>query len=505
MPRITIGRLSSPWFLACVLIAHVAIWTYLPSAYHANLQRDQIEGYAWGLEWQWGYAKHPPLWAWMLEALAKLTAGPTAIGAYALGAASGAIALVFVWLLARRLLTPIGAMLSVLLLEGVLYFNFRTVDFNANVVLLPFWAAAGLFLHRAVVDNRLRDWIGLGLALALGLYGKYATGILILILAAFLILEPTARRRLLDYRPWAGVAFGLLVLSPHLLWLIQHDLAPIDYALARTGDAGPSLTAHVTQPLIFLGKQGLELAGFLILSLILLLQREIGVQVDMTKPLSVMERRMVWVLAFGPILLTAVLCGVMGKPFVAAWGLPMFCFVGIAVVIGLEQTTPVALAGFLRALIFITIAIIAGFILYYDVVPHLRHRPSKTQFPGEALARAVDSAWAKAVPDHALHIIAGPIYVAGNAAFHLSQAPKLQRPHVLIDGDLRQSPWISPEILARDGAVLVWLDEGKGTPDLLQKFPQAEELTFVSLPFERAPDLTPVKLGIAILRPQAAP
>jgi hypothetical protein len=172
---------------------------------------------------------------------------------------------------------------------------------------------------------------------------------------------------------------------------------------------------------------------------------------------------------------------------------------------GLEQTTPAALAGFLRGLIFITIATIAAFILYYDVVPHVRHRPSKTQFPGPALARAVETAWVQAVPDHALQIIAGPIYVAGNAAFHLSQGPKSNRPHVLIDGDLRQSPWISAEALVRDGAVLVWLDEGKGTPDLLQKFPQAEGLNFVSLPFERAPELAPVKLGIAILRPQPAP
>jgi hypothetical protein len=505
MPRITIGRLSSPWFLVGVLIVHVALWTWLPTAYHANLQRDQIEGYAWGLEWQWGYAKHPPLWAWALEAVATLTGGPTAIGAYVLGAGSGAVALALVWLLARRMLTPIGAMLSVLLLEGVLYFNFRTVDFNANVVLLPFWAASGLFLHRALVENRWRDWVGLSLALALGLYGKYATGILILTLAAFLILEPTARRSLANVRPWVGALVGLAVLSPHVLWLIQHDLAPIDYALARTGEAGPNLINHVTQPLIFLGKQGLELMGFFILSIILLLQREVGVQVELTKPISLMERRLVWALAFGPTLLTAGLCAVMGKPFVAAWGLPMFCFIGLAVVIGLEQTTPVALAGFLRALIFITIAIVAGFILYYDVVPHLRHRPSKTQFPGQALARAVDNAWAQAVPDHDLHIIAGPIYVAGNAAFHLSQEAKPKRPHVLIDGELRQSPWISAETLARDGAVLVWLDEGKGTPELLQKFPQAQALSFVSLAFERAPDLAPVKLGIAILRPQSTP
>ena len=49
------------------LIAHLFVWTLIPSITNNNLPLDTIEALAWGNELKMGYQKHPPLSAWFLE------------------------------------------------------------------------------------------------------------------------------------------------------------------------------------------------------------------------------------------------------------------------------------------------------------------------------------------------------------------------------------------------------------------------------------------------------
>ena len=53
-----------------LLTIHVLIWWLLPALLQHNLPLDVIEQFAWGREWQIAYYKHPPLPAWILEAIA---------------------------------------------------------------------------------------------------------------------------------------------------------------------------------------------------------------------------------------------------------------------------------------------------------------------------------------------------------------------------------------------------------------------------------------------------
>ena len=64
----------------------------------------------------------------------------------------------------------------------------------------------------------------------------------------------------------------LLVLLPHLVWLVENDYITINYALFRsvgnplTGFEGPKFLNHIFYPLIFLGKQiGILLPFFIML------------------------------------------------------------------------------------------------------------------------------------------------------------------------------------------------------------------------------------------------
>ena len=49
------------------LIAHLFVWTLIPSITNNNLPLDTIEALAWGSNLDWGYNKHPPVSAVFVE------------------------------------------------------------------------------------------------------------------------------------------------------------------------------------------------------------------------------------------------------------------------------------------------------------------------------------------------------------------------------------------------------------------------------------------------------
>ena len=200
-----------------------------------TLGLDVFEQVAWARDPQWAYAKHPPLPAWIMAA-AIWAAGNKPWIAAILGAATSAAALPIVWVLARRVVGTSQALIAVFLLEGVIYFNFASVDFNHNVILLPLWAFIAYAAHRAFVEGKLIDWALLGIAAALGMLGKYATALLLIaVLAAFLadragtgqaLGQGASDRNPLRGRPSCPSPFGALpdrLRAVHLCWRASQE------------------------------------------------------------------------------------------------------------------------------------------------------------------------------------------------------------------------------------------------------------------------------------------
>ena len=53
--------------LTIFLLAHLLIWTLVPAITNNNLPLDTIETLAWGSNLDWGFIKHPPLSAFVVE------------------------------------------------------------------------------------------------------------------------------------------------------------------------------------------------------------------------------------------------------------------------------------------------------------------------------------------------------------------------------------------------------------------------------------------------------
>ena len=56
------------------LILHISIWTLVPSLTNINLPLDTIEALAWGSNLDWGFNKHPPLSACIVEIFYQILA-----------------------------------------------------------------------------------------------------------------------------------------------------------------------------------------------------------------------------------------------------------------------------------------------------------------------------------------------------------------------------------------------------------------------------------------------
>lgn len=477
--------------LAVILTAHAVLWTVLPSALYPNLPLDLVEALTYGREWQLGHDKLPPLPWWLVEIAYRLVGHDFAY--YALAQLAVVSSLVIVWMMARPLIGDLAALVAVLVLDGLHYFHYTAAKFNHDVIQLPLWALAGLAFHRALRGGGLHWWLVLGVSGGLALWAKYFVAILAIPLALFVLLDPAARRTLLTPGPYLAVGAGLVVAAPHLVWLVQSDFLPFAYADLRSTPAGDIVT-RIWQPTEFALNQAAFLLPSLVIALPLLRMRGRGTLANA----DAFDRRIVTVLAFGPIVTLLVLALATGRSLVAMWGYPLFLFLTVWLMLvvrpGLDWRTLRAVLGLWAAVI--GVAAVA-FAVNYGALPHFDGRYRAVLYPGERLGAEL-SARFRAATGQPLTYVVGTMWTGGNVGHY---AP--ERPRVLIDGDSKRAPWIDLADLRRRGAVVVWTEsDPRVMPDMLKSVGAGAEIQPpFSLPFHRGE--REIQVGWAILRPAA--
>jgi len=177
---------------AAFLALHAAVWTLLPTLLYANLPLDLIEALMYGREWQLGYDKLPPLPWWLVEVMYRLVGHDFAYYLLAQVAVVAAFALVYA--AALPLAGGVGALVSVLIVDGLHYLNYTSAKFNHDVIQLPFWALAGYALHRGLRRGRLLDWVLLGIGVGLSLWAKYFVAVLVAPMLVFALVDRDARK-----------------------------------------------------------------------------------------------------------------------------------------------------------------------------------------------------------------------------------------------------------------------------------------------------------------------
>ena len=475
---------------ALFLALHGVLWTLLPTALYPNLPLDLIEALTYGREWQLGYDKLPPLPWWLVE-ITYRAFGPD-LFYYALAQAAVIAAFAWIWKTARPLVGPLGALVAILIVDGLHYVHFTAAKFNHDVIQLPFWTLAGFSFHAALRGGKLTHWALLGLAIGIALWAKYFVAMLVAPLALFMLLDPRARRHFATPGPYFAVALAFVVAGPHLLWLVANDFLPFRYADAR---AAPSrgLIDHVWHPVQFLLGQLFFMLPALGIAAPLVFPR-----LD-RKPIATdaFDKRIVTLLAFGPAAAVIVLSFASGRGTIAMWGYPLWLFLGLWIVM---MAPAVAHDRFVRvagtwAAVFVIFA--AAFAVNYTVLPQITSRHYRAVFfPGDKLGAEL-SARFRAMTGNPLVYVIGTMWTGGNVAHY---AP--EHPRVIIDGNPSRAPWIDLGDLKARGAIVVWTE---GDPRVLpvefrNLAVDAEVQQPFALPFRKGDG--EVQVGWAALRPR---
>ena len=311
------------------LALHFVVWTALPALFYANLPLDLIEALTYGREWQLGYDKLPPLPWWLVEILHRTIGADVAY--YALAQAVVLIAFALVFATARPLVGATGALVAVLIIDGLHYFQYTAVKFNHDVVQLPFWALAAYAFHAALKRGRLGHWILLGVGFGGALWAKYFVIVLAAPYALFMLFDREARRALATPGPWLALAIALLIASPHVMWLFQTDFLPFAYASHRAAPVRGWFD-HILHPAMFAGSQIFFALPSLFIAAGLFWPKAKATPLPGRLVADTFDRRIVTLLALGPGLATIALIAVSGRGAVAMWGYPLWLYLGLWIV-----------------------------------------------------------------------------------------------------------------------------------------------------------------------------
>ena len=393
------------------LSTHLFLWILIPSLTNNNLPLDTIEALAWGSNLDWGFNKHPPMSAFFVEVFFKIF-GAQDWAYYFLSQICIIISFIAVFKLAEDFFeNNIFSLFSVLLLEGIYFYNFTTPEFNVNVCLMPFWALTVLYLWRGIKNDKITDWLLFGLFAGFGFLSKYLFIYLGLAVDIFLIY--ILYKKKINFKCIISLIPFLIVLLPHLIWLTENDYVTITYGLHRTGTEDPSLLNHIKHPLIFLIKQIGILIPFILMFLFL--------TSNLRSNLEFRDDKLVFLISITvlPILLVFLTSIFMGVKIRTMWMSPFYLFFGVLVIyIFQSQIDLNKLRGF--TITFIILFILSPFA--YALVSIVK-KDKRTDYQGKLIAEKVQKVWDKKYNTE-IKLVYGDEWIAGNLSNHLKSRPK---------------------------------------------------------------------------------
>ena len=413
------------------ITSHLIIWTIVPTLTNNNLPLDTIEVLAWGSNLDWGFNKHPPMSAFLSEIFYQIF-GAQDWAYYLLSQICVVVSFFAIFKFAEEFFKKnFFCLLSVLLLEGIYFYNFTTPEFNVNICLLPFWALSVLFLWRGVKENQYSDWFWFGFFSALSFLSKYLFIYLGLAIDIFLIYMIYKKK--LDFKCIISLIPLLIVLWPHLIWLGENDYVTITYGLHRTGSGEQVLLDHILHPLIFLGKQiGILIPFFFMLFFLVR---------KFKKKFNFKDNKLLFLLSINiiPILLIFLTSLVMGVKIRTMWMTPFYLFFGVLVIYLFQNKIKLKkLKSF--AAIFIFLFMFSPFVYAYISITETDKR---TDYPGRKIAEEVEKIWLlNSAPDilSFINYVGFDEWHAGNLSYNLKSRPKVMfnedklsyYPHILL-------------------------------------------------------------------------
>jgi hypothetical protein len=479
-------------------LTQAALWTLLPALFYGAPPGGVPLLLAIGHEFVLGSYLGPPLAFWLGE-IAFRIAG--AFGLYALAQACIVVTYWAVFTLGRSIVGTRHAVLAVLLMVGVSAFTVPSPDFGPAILAAPLWALALLHYWRAVGEGERGYWYLLAFDLGLLLLASYVGLLLLALLLLFTLLSARGRETLALPEPYFALLPFIIVVFPHLAWL--KDARDLVVSSLFSADAA----GGVLSP-------GIRLCGALLvthLGLGLMVafasgwprrRHETAPLID-RNPVAPFARLFVYFFALMPAATALVIVFASGRLGPLDRVAPLVVLSGLAVVVAAGDRVALyreamVSSTWLGLLLVPPLVIVLGI----GLLPWTYAVDLKVSQPASAEGHFF--------ADNFQRRTGLPLaYVTGDAELApLIALAAPSRPHVYFDWAPQRSPWASPDDIRRDGGLLVWpADDNTGTPPAALKAQFPAMVPEVPRSFARSMQglLPLVRLGWAVIRPQAAP
>lgn len=187
------------------------------------------------------YFDHPPLHYWIVHVFIPVLGNGRALRLPFIAMFAGTTWLLF--LLTRRLFGAVAALWAVLALNLSIFFTLAGSWVLPDGPLLLFLMAAactiaaGLFPGDRPVSP-WRTWPLAGCWIGLAALSKYQTPLIALGLLLYIASMPQRRKLLLHPAPWVGAAVALVIVSPVLIWNMEHHWVSFAFQGGRAGAYG---------------------------------------------------------------------------------------------------------------------------------------------------------------------------------------------------------------------------------------------------------------------------
>lgn len=480
------------------LLLHTLLWSLGTYLARPALPHDTLEGITWGLQWQWGYSKHPYLTAWLSAAVFSLF-NQADWSIYLLAQLINSSTFIAVWYLAKQFIPPRHAVVASLLLDGILFYNVNSFNLTSDTLQTPLWAFLILVFYKALTTEKLRYWLLTGFFAACCFCTKYQAIILFLCMLFFCLKQPQARACFKKKGVYCFLIFFFVLISPHLFWLYQHEFISLVYAknTAYEYTTTKTIWGHLLYPVLTL------LNDLLYSTAVFILVWPFYNKNKAQFTLSAFQWHFLLIIGLGPIFLTSILGIIDGNYFPPRWATSYLSLIGIILIAYLK---PVLDASQIKKFAY-------GFILFSSLLFTVRmltltifHHNNDAFLPNKAMALSFNQLWQERY-HKPLAYLAGSNYLV---ALTLPYLPNKAQP--FLNWRLKQSPWINESELRQKGALFVWDprqsygwdSEEKKTYKLpqwlLKRYPKL--IILPNIVFYRLSNKEPIIVGVAVLPPK---
>jgi hypothetical protein len=257
----------------------------------------------------------------------------------------------------------------------------------------------------------------------------------------------------------AGNAVFAGIAAPLVVWLLDHQFAPLTYASERARlngdpDLRPFLWGSLANLLAVL--VGVWIAGLLNGN------RDNGGWRETT--IDPRGMQFLALLLLGPLLLTVAIAAATGSGLRSAWSNSMFNLAGLfAAGLLSPRFNESTLKRLGRLVVALLVLLPLGYAVIFSPALYTPSKLARVQWPQAEIADRFQSIWYGATGGPPLRIVTGRNWVAGLVGLTAPGGPS-----ILNGGRADRSPWVSLERIEREGMLIVW--DGDALPAPLERY-----------------------------------